>query len=164
MQNQELVIGLPTFKVDEMHKVCEACQFGKQSKASFPHDKHVSKDVFEIFHFDVWGPAKTTSMGGCRFYVTFIDDHTGKVWVYFMNEKSKVSTQFQNFKAMVEEQTRKYVQCLRLDEGEITSPMSLHVTKRSMGFDDNICVGILPNKMVLLRGRTSTLQRLQGQS
>ena len=58
--------------------------------------------MLELVHSDVWGPAKTASMGGCKFYVTFIDDHTCKVWVYFMKEKSEVFTHFQNFKAMDE--------------------------------------------------------------
>ena len=117
MQSKELVTGLPVFKVAEMQKVSEACQFGKQAKGAFPHDKHVSRNVLELVHSDVWGPAKTASMGGCRFYVTFIDDHTRKVWVYFMKEKSEVFTHFQNFKAMAEKQTGKYVQCLRSDGG-----------------------------------------------
>lgn len=43
IQNQNIVTRIPKFKVDGMHGVCEACQFGKQSKAAFPHDKHVSK-------------------------------------------------------------------------------------------------------------------------
>ncbi|MCO5581798.1 hypothetical protein L7F22_035687 [Adiantum nelumboides] len=117
MQSQELVTGLLVFKVAVMQKVCEACQFEKQAKASFPHDKHVSRNVLELVHSDVWGPTKTASMGGCRFYVTFTDDHTCRVWVYFMKEKSEVFSQFQNFKAMAEKQTGKYVQCLRSDGG-----------------------------------------------
>ena len=79
MQSKELVTSLPVFKVAEMQKICEACQFRKQAKGAFPHDKHVSRNVLELVHSDVWGPAKTASMGGCRFYVTFIDDHTRKV-------------------------------------------------------------------------------------
>ena len=63
---------------------------------------HVSKDVLDVVHTDVWGPAKTTSMGGSKFYVTFTDDHTRKVWVYFMKEKSEAFTHFQSFKAMVD--------------------------------------------------------------
>ena len=102
MQSQELVIGLPMFKVADMQKICEACQFGKQAKGAFPHDKHVSSNVLEVVHLDVWGLAKTVSMGGCKFYVTFIDDHTCKGWVYFLKEKSEVSIFFQNFKVMVE--------------------------------------------------------------
>ena len=31
MQSKQIVAGLPNFRVDGMHKVCEACQFGKQS-------------------------------------------------------------------------------------------------------------------------------------
>ncbi|MCO5571239.1 hypothetical protein L7F22_024975 [Adiantum nelumboides] len=56
-------------------------------------------------------------MGGCRFYVTFIDDCSRKVWIYFMKEKSEVFTYFQNFKAMVEKQTRNFVQFLRSNGG-----------------------------------------------
>ena len=56
-------------------------------------------------------------MGGCRYYVTFIDDHTRKVWVYFMKEKSEVFTHFQSFEVMVEKQIGKYVKCLRFDGG-----------------------------------------------
>lgn len=105
MQSKEIVTGLPRFKVEDMHKVCEACHFGKQTKHAFPHDRHMSRDVLDIVHSDLWGPTKTTSMGGYKYYVTFIDDHTRKVWVYFMKEKSEVFTHCQNFKVMVEKQT-----------------------------------------------------------
>ncbi|MCO5597668.1 hypothetical protein L7F22_051749 [Adiantum nelumboides] len=80
-------------------------------------ERHVSRNVLELIHSDVWGPAKNTSLGGCRFYVTFIDDCSRKVWIYFMKEKSEVSTHFQNFKAMVEKQTGNFVQCPRSDGG-----------------------------------------------
>ena len=93
------------FKVVDMQKIYEACQFGKQAKGAFPHDQHVSSNVLQVVHSYVWGPTKTVSMGGCRFYVTFIDDHTHRVWVYFMKEKSEVFNHFQNFKVMVEKQT-----------------------------------------------------------
>ena len=50
--------------------------------------------MLDIVHSNVWGPTKTMSMGGYRYYVTFIDDHTRKVWEYFMKDKSKVFTHF----------------------------------------------------------------------
>jgi transposase InsO family protein len=103
--------------VDGMHKICEACQFGKRTKNVFPHDKNVSKRVFDVVHSDVWGPTKTASMGGCRYYVSFIDDHTRRVWVYFMKEKSEVFTHFQNFRMLAEKQTWLQVKCLRSDGG-----------------------------------------------
>ena len=78
-------------------------------KVLFHIFKHVSSNTLELTHSDVWGPIKTASMGGYMFNVTFIDDHTRKVWVYFMKEKSEVFTHFQHFKAMAEKQTGKYV-------------------------------------------------------
>lgn len=54
---------------------------------------------------DVWGHLKSASMRGCRYYVSFIDDYTRKVCVYFMKEKSGVFTHFKNFRSMVEKET-----------------------------------------------------------
>ena len=117
MQSKETVTGLPKFKIDGMHKVCETCQLGKKARGSFPHDKNVSRNVLDIVHSDLWGPAKTTSMGGCKYYVTFIDDHTRKVWVYFMKEKSEVFVYFQNFRVLVEKSTNMQVKCIRSNGG-----------------------------------------------
>ncbi|MDM1625959.1 transposase family protein, partial [Escherichia coli] len=71
----------------------------------------------DVVHSDVWGPTKTTSMGGCRYYVSFIDDHTRKVWVYSMKEKGEVCGHFQKFKAMVEKEKGMQIKCLRFDGG-----------------------------------------------
>jgi transposase InsO family protein len=48
-----------------------------------------------MIHSDVW-TTKTESIGGCKYYVSFIDDHTRKVWVYFMKHKGEV---FQHFES-----------------------------------------------------------------
>ena len=69
IQSKGIVTRLPNFKVDGMHKICEACQFGKQSRGAFPHYKNISKNILEVVHLDVQGPANTTSMGGCTYYM-----------------------------------------------------------------------------------------------
>jgi hypothetical protein len=100
------------------------------------HDKNVSNRALDVVHSNVWGPTKTTSMGGCRYYVSFIDDHTRKVWVYFMKEKSEVFTHFQNFRILVEKQTRLQVKCQRSDGGgeyfsnEFTTYLKMHGIQR----------------------------------
>jgi transposase InsO family protein len=58
---------------------------------------------------------KTESIGGCKYYVNFIDDHTRKVWVYFMKHKGEMFQQFLNFKAMVEKEKGVSIKCLRFD-------------------------------------------------
>jgi hypothetical protein len=69
-----------------------------------------------MIHSDVW-TTKTKSIGGCKYYVSFIDDHTRKVWVYFMKHKGEVFQHFLNFKAMVEKEKGVSIKCLRSDGG-----------------------------------------------
>jgi transposase InsO family protein len=49
--------------------------------------------------------------------VSFIDDHTRKVWVYFMKHKGEVFQHFLNFKTMVEKEKGVSIKCLRSDGG-----------------------------------------------
>ncbi len=70
----------------------------------------------EMIHSNVW-TMKTESIRGCKYYVSFIDDHTRKVWVYFMKHKGEVFQHFLNFRAMVEKEKGVSIKCLRSDGG-----------------------------------------------
>ena len=59
----------------------------------------------ELVHTDVWGPLTVTSLEGSNYYVTFIDNSSRKVWVYFLKHKSDVFGAFKSWKAMVENET-----------------------------------------------------------
>ena len=89
----------------------------KQSKGSFPHEHNVCKKPLEVVHTDVWGPTDTASIHGSRYYVSFIDDHTRKVWVYFMRNKSEVFQHFKDFKPMVEKKIELQIKTLRSNGG-----------------------------------------------
>ena len=71
----------------------------------------------ELLHTDLWGPSSVASLGGSRYYITFIDDSSRKVWVYFLKNKSDVFETFKKWKAMVETETCLKVKCLRSDNG-----------------------------------------------
>jgi hypothetical protein len=123
MEKQNLVGGLPKFGIEKvMSEVCEACQLGKQTRHPFLiQTTHVSSKPLEMIHLNVW-TTKTKSIEGCKYYVSFIDDHTRKAWVYFMKHKGEVFQHFLNFKAMVEKEKGGFIKCLRSDgEGEYFS-------------------------------------------
>jgi hypothetical protein len=103
MEKQNLVGGLPKFGINKvMLEVYEACQLGKQARHPFSiQTTHVSSKPLEMIHSNVW-TTKIESIKGCKYYASFIDDHTRKVWVYFMKHKGGVFQHFLNFKAMVE--------------------------------------------------------------
>ena len=62
---------------------CESCQLGKHSRVSFPKrlDQR-TKSPFELIHTDIWGPSRTESTLGFRYFVTFIYDYSRCSWIY----------------------------------------------------------------------------------
>ncbi|RVW62119.1 Retrovirus-related Pol polyprotein from transposon TNT 1-94 [Vitis vinifera] len=98
--------------------MCESCILGKQKKVSFLKTGRTPKaEKLELVHTDLWGPSPVASLGGSRYYITFIDDSSRKVWVYFLKNKSDVFVTFKKWKAMVETETSLKVKCLRSDNG-----------------------------------------------
>ncbi|KAM1261526.1 hypothetical protein ACFX2G_027395 [Malus domestica] len=74
------------------------------------------------FAKDVCGPMEVESLGRNKYFVTYIDDASRKVWVYLLKSKDQVFQTFQEFHAMVEREIGKPLKCLRSDNGgEYTS-------------------------------------------
>ena len=70
---------------------CEHYVYGKQRRVIFLQvGKEKKSEKLELVHTDLWGPAQVSSLGGSRYYVTFIDDATRKTWVYSIKQKSDV--------------------------------------------------------------------------
>ena len=55
----------------------------------------------------------TTTLSGAKYFATFIDDYSRKTWIYFLKTKDEVFDQFKEFKALVENSTRKKIKKLR---------------------------------------------------
>ena len=65
---------------------------------------------------------KTTSLRGYVYYASFIDDYSHKTWIYFLKKKDEVFERFKEFKALVENLSKKKIKILRSDNGgEFTS-------------------------------------------
>lgn len=73
--------------------------------------------MLSLVHSNVCGPIEVESLGGSRYFVTFIDDASRKVWAYCLRTKDQVLDRFKAFPAMVERQTDKKLKCLRSDNG-----------------------------------------------
>ncbi|KAK4386032.1 Retrovirus-related Pol polyprotein from transposon TNT 1-94 [Sesamum angolense] len=73
--------------------------------------------ILDYMHSDMWGPTKEQSLGGSLYYVTFTDNFSRKVWVYFLKQKSEVFAKFKLWKVEVENQTGRKIKYLRSDNG-----------------------------------------------
>ncbi|CAN0846213.1 Retrovirus-related Pol polyprotein from transposon TNT 1-94 [Linum grandiflorum] len=61
--------------------------------------------------------AKDKTLGGASYYVTFIDDHSRKVWTYALKTKDQVLDVFKQFHVEVERETGLKLKCVRADNG-----------------------------------------------
>ena len=111
-------LNLSSCKEEWSSMVCKGCIEGKSSRQPFPKDGATrATKPLELVHSDVCGPMKTTSIGGARYFVTFIDDFSRKMWVYMLRCKSEVFGHFETWKALVEAQSDCKVKVLRSDNG-----------------------------------------------
>jgi hypothetical protein len=116
-----MVTGLPEIHI-EHDGVCRGCALGKNVKGSFSSSDSRSKGILDLIHTDVCGPMTVASLNRYLYYVLFIDDHSQKMWIYFLKTKDGVLARFQEFKAQVENLTGRKIKVLRSDNGgEYTS-------------------------------------------
>jgi hypothetical protein len=58
---------------------CEYRVFGKEKRVGFSLSTHCTKDILDYIHSNFWGRAPHSSIGGCDYMITFIDDFSRKV-------------------------------------------------------------------------------------
>lgn len=121
--SRQMVPGLKPTKIDTNARFCESCVYGKQTKTSFPPNRHSrSNRMLELIHTDVCGPMSELAWDGSRYFVTFTDDHSRMSMVYCIERKSEVLDKFKMFVSMAEAQHGCKVSKVRADNGgEYTS-------------------------------------------
>ena len=74
VSNNDLVIGMRKFNRTFVLPVYEACCKAKLTINVMPILNSTCKNMLDLVHTDVWGPSQVPSIGGSRYFVTFIDD------------------------------------------------------------------------------------------
>ena len=94
-------------------KTCINCLTGKIHRVVF-HSHPPSRRSNVLTHTDVCSMQAKT-LRGAFYFVTFIDDHSGKVWATALKTKDQVFDVFNEFHARVERETGKKLKALRAD-------------------------------------------------
>lgn len=97
---------------------CAACQEGKQARLPFKNVGSRATRPLELIHSDMCGPMESTSYGGKRYFISFIDDHTRMVHVYFTKDKLSIFDIFKDYKNKVENQLDCKIKTIRTDNGK----------------------------------------------
>ena len=104
MHNHDLVNGLEV-NISSPNFDCKVCIQAKQAHMPFPKPviDHADKPG-ELTHTNMWGLARTESLGGTKYYISFINDCTHKCTVEFMKTKDETNTKVQQHLAKVDTQ------------------------------------------------------------
>ena len=111
MVNLEL---LPYF--DKSEGKCNTCMKTKITRNPFPKVERNSK-LLDLVHSDVCDMHNTSSIGGKKYFITFIDDYSKFCYVYLLHSKDEAMVNFQAYKAETELQCETFIKCLRSDRG-----------------------------------------------
>ena len=92
-----LVDGMTVSK-DSFDQQCEACALGKTHRVPFQKgSSNRATRPLELVHSDVCGPMNVPSIGGSKYMLTFTDDFTRYITVYFITSKSEVLSKSKEF-------------------------------------------------------------------
>lgn len=89
----------------------------KQIRDSFSLSSSKTTNIFELIHYDLWGPYNTTSIYGIVYFLTIVDDYLRSVWIYLLVEKREVKNILNNFFVMAHTQFNEHVKIVRSDNG-----------------------------------------------
>ena len=96
---------------------CVDCIKGKFPAKTRAKGANRCDEILQLIHTDICGPITPATMGGFRYYISFIDDHSRFGWVELLQKKSESLDAFKAFKAAVELKTGKRIKCVRSDRG-----------------------------------------------
>lgn len=114
---------------------CEGCVMGKMHRTTFPSSSTSrAEHPFDLVHTDLAGPMQADSVvGGHKFWLTFIDDFSDTLWIYFLRHKSEQESKFDEFRAMVKNQYGRDIKVLRSDRGGEYQSKSFIAKLKSLG-------------------------------
>ncbi len=96
----ELVVGLDCNGTGQI-SFCEPCTAGKHHRSPFPVGGGTrAEKPLDLVHSDVCGKLNTKSVRGAEYFLTFIDDCSRYIWIYFLKTKDEVFSRFLEWKAM----------------------------------------------------------------
>ena len=113
LHKRNLLTGIKSCKLDFR----KYCIMGKQCRVRFKTATYKTKGILDYVHSDIWGPVRILSKGRAQYFMSFIDDYSRKVWVYFLKNKSEAFAKFKIWKVGVENQTGRKIKCLRTNNG-----------------------------------------------
>ena len=110
---ENVVNGMKILSKEKYH--CETCAVGKMFQYRNREADKRATSRLELVHCDLSGPIDLIAREGFRYSISFVDDYTGTIMVYFLKSKSDTVAATEKFLADTAPYGR--VKCIRTDNG-----------------------------------------------
>lgn len=117
LKDNNMVIGIND-RLNKIDRVCEVCEKSKIHQLPYKTSERREKEILGLVHSDICGPISTTSLGGAKYFVTFIDNKSRFIEIKPLKKKSDVLEAFKEYKARVEKTTGHCIKKLRIDNAK----------------------------------------------
>lgn len=126
--------------------LCEACIVGKISRQPFPKLATPTENTLDVVVSDVCGYMQETSLGGSKYFITFIDVHSGFVKVEFIATKGQAAQSSIDHVEWVKTQLHQKPKIFRSDRGKEYLNNTLQTYLRREGIEPQCTVGYAPEQ------------------
>lgn len=96
---------------------CDVCLRSKQTQNLFSESYNKTSSLFELIHYDLLGPYRTSASCGSRYSSTIVEDYSRSVWLYLLPDKTTVPNRLPDFIALIKGNLIKISKTLRSDNG-----------------------------------------------
>ncbi|KAI3810565.1 hypothetical protein L1987_20184 [Smallanthus sonchifolius] len=94
---------------------CSIYPKARHHKLPFASTSIYSSQMFDRIHSDTWGPYRSTTFDGYKYFLTIVDDFTTTTWTHLLTTKGNAFTILQGCIEMVETQFSTKVKRVRSD-------------------------------------------------
>lgn len=133
---------------------CEVCVAGKLTNKPFKANNNRAPKILQLVHSNVC-QVEDLSIGKVKYFVTFLDDHSRKIFVYMIKRKDEVPDIVLKFIALAENQTGEKLKVLRIDNGRVYLNSKLQSSLEKMGIQHQTSMAYHPQQ----NGRAERINR-----
>ena len=156
----DLVNGIPQISFEE-EKICNACQLGKQTRKSFRSKNVVSTSrPQELLHLDLFGPTRTTSLGGRKYGLVVVDDFSRFTWVSFLAHKDEAFSSFIKLLKRIMNEKNTTIVSIRSDHGSKFENQRFEKFWNENGINHNFLVPRIPRQNKIAERKNRTLEEM----
>lgn len=125
---------------------CESCLFGKQTRKPFESSTTKSVKCGDLIHSDIAGPMSVESLGGNKYYQTFIDDYSRKTFVYLLKSRDQSYSAFSTFIMKFKNQMGSMIKAIRTDNAREFSSKQFTELLTAHGIEHQLTVRFCPEQ------------------